>query len=146
MKLIASLALFSGALMSQSAWADAGPYFVSYPGFCNVKRVYIDASTNVYGTEIGCSSSIGAPLVGAFGADGTVIVSVVSNGAPCINTYYPNGGLLGGCSNGGPITYLPRGSYTVRQNSVLDAPKREFNVSTEMPDLEKTKNLPPRPE
>lgn len=146
MKLLARLALFGAVALSQSAWADSGPYYVSYPGYCNVKRVYLDASTNVYGTEIGCSSLIGAPLVGAFGADGTVIVSVISNGVPCINTYYPNGSLLGGCSNGGPITYLPRGSYTVSQSGMVDAPKREFNVSTEMPDLEITKNLPPRPE
>jgi hypothetical protein len=146
MKLLARLVALGAVALSQSAWADTGPYYVSYPGYCNVKKIYINVFSDLYGTEVGCSSSLGTPLIGSFTVDGKVAVSTVVNGSPCIAVYGTDGSLGGGCSAGGPISYTPRSTFTVRQDVGSSPPKPQFVVSTEMPDLEKTKDLPPRPE
>ncbi len=146
MKFLARLALIGAAAMSQSAWADTGPYYVSYPGYCNVKKVYVNTLGDLYGSEVGCSIGYGAPLVGVFTINGSVAVSTMVNGNPCIHVYATNGVLAGGCSAGGPIGYASNSTYTVRQEAGDSPPKPDFNVSTEMPDLEKTRNLPPRPQ
>lgn len=145
MKLLARLALLGAVALSQSAWADTGPYYVSYPGYCNVKKIYVNVLGDLYGSEVGCSTGYGAPLIGVFTATGSVVVSTVVNGNPCINVYATNGTLAGGCSAGGPIGYGSNSTYTVRQESGGGPAKPDFVVTTEMPDLEKTKDLPPRP-
>ncbi len=145
MKLLARLAMLGAVALSQSAWADTGPYYVSYPGYCNVKKIYLNAFSDIYGSEIGCSIGFGAALIGAFTADGKVVVSTVINGTPCITVYGTDGSLGGGCSAGGPIAYVPRSTYAVRQEVGAEPSKVKFVVSTVMPDLEKTKDLPPRP-
>lgn len=148
MKLLSRLALLGAAALSQSAWADTGPYYVSYPGYCNVKKIYVASNTDIYGTEIGCSAIFGQSLMGGIATNGYVAVakaSTISN-VVCFESYAPNGTLQGGCSNGGPISYAPTSVYNVRQSVNSTPPQPHYVVSTEMPDLEKTKNLPPRPE
>lgn len=145
MKLLARVALLGAVALSQSAWADSGPYYVSYPGYCNVKRIYINSFGDLYGTEINCDQGFGAPLIGAFTIDGKVVVSTAVNGAPCLAVYGTDGSLGGGCSSGGPITYPPRSTFVVSQSASTAQPQPQFVVSTELPDLEGIKNLPPRP-
>lgn len=143
MKLLARLALLGGALLSQTAWADTGPYYVSYPGYCNVKKVYINTLNDIYGTEVGCASILGAPVVGTFAINGSAMVSTISNGVPCMHVYGISGYLIGGCSSGGPITYGATITYNARQELREQPAKTLFVISSEMPDLEKTKDLPP---
>ncbi len=147
MKLLARLALLGAAALSQSAWADAGPYYVSYPGYCNVKQIYIATNTDIYGYEIGCSAIYGQSLMGAFTFNGYVAIARASNvpNVVCMETYAPNGTLRGGCSNGGPISYAPTSVYSVVQSVNPGPPAPQYIVSSEMPDLEKTKDLPQRP-
>lgn len=146
MKMLARLVALGAVALSQSAWADTGPYYVSYPGYCNVKKIYINVLGDFYGSEIGCSVGAGAPLLGIFTVTGSAVVSTVVNGNPCVTVYATTGTLAGGCSAGGPISYASNSTYTVRQEAGGKTPRPDFTVSTEMPDLEKTKNLPPRPE
>lgn len=150
-KFLIRMALLGALATSNLAWADAGPYYVSYPAYCNVLKVYINAKAYVYGTEVGCSSILGKALVGAILADGRAVVSQVASGttSPCIDVYGTDGTVTGGCSAGSPVSYSPDTSYTVRQSltpqtSSEHAPNA-FTVSTEMPDLERTKDLPQRP-
>ena len=144
MKILTSLVILGSVAMSQSAWADAGPYYVSYPGYCNVKRVYINAGNDVYGTEINCSAILGQPLLGSFASNGVVFVAEAKGNIACMETYSPNGTLRGGCSNGAPIQYAPVSNYSV-QADLIQQPQQQYVISTEMPDLEKTKDLPARP-
>lgn len=147
MKFLAHLTLLGSVAMSQLAWADAGPYYVAYPGYCNVKRVYVNAVNDVYGVEIGCSSILGQPLLGSFASNGVVFVARASgNGnVACMETYSPDGSLRGGCTGGGPIQYAPASSFSVRQSGSPEQSQRQYVISTEMPDLEKTKDLPALP-
>lgn len=145
MKFLAQLTLLGLVAMPQLAWADAGPYYVAYPGFCNVKRVYVNASNDVYGIEIGCSSILGQPLLGSFAPNGTVFVAKASGNIACIETYSPDGSLRGGCSGGGPIQYAPVSGYAISNSATSEQSQRQYVVSTEMPDLEKTKYLPALP-
>ena len=135
------------ALASRSALADTGPYYVSYPGYCNVKKVYINTLNDIYGTEIGCTAVLGGPLMGTFSVNGTVYVSTVVNGNPCMTVYAVNGTLGGGCSGGGPIAYNPNSFWALRQEFRPGTGARsiEYSVGTELPDLEKVKNLPQLP-
>jgi hypothetical protein len=148
MKLLTRLALFCAALLSQSAWADLGPYYVSYPGFCNVKKVYISNIGGVYGTEVSCASIMGAPLAGLTAPDGTVSVAMSLSGVPCIAAYRMDLSLTVACTNatGGPLGYANTTKFTVQQNTSSPADSQrtlQYNVSTEMPNLELTRDLPP---
>ena len=143
MKYLAKIAFVLMAFSSQFAHADTGPFYVSYPGYCNIKQVYVNTFGDVYGTEVGCSSIIGAPLVGSFTVDGRVAVSTVStSNTPCVTVYNTNGSLVGGCSAGSSVLYFPRGTYTVKEQARAGA-QRAFNVGTEMPDTSQTQGLPP---
>ena len=142
MKLHVRLMLLGAVVTSAGVWADTGPYYVSYPGYCEVKQVYINARNDVYGKEISCISEVGAPLMGSFTDNGVVVVATVSNKIPCLAAYKPNGTLAIGCSAGGPVGYAPSATYVVRQSVSTETTVRNFVVDTEMPDLEKTKNLP----
>jgi hypothetical protein len=148
-KLLAGLALMGAAALSQSAWADSGPYYVSYPGFCNVKAVYITPSNDVYGSEIGCSSLVGQPVMGFITPAGTVNIARYSSSSACMETYWSNGTLTGACSDGSTVNYAPTSVYYVRQAQRLGdaavARPADYSVSTEKPDTEATKNLPARP-
>lgn len=146
--LIASLLSLSAA----SAWADAGPYYVSYPGYCNVKQVYVNAYGDVYGYEIGCTATLGQPLIGSIAPSGIVAVSVQnSQGMACLHSYWPNGTLHGGCSSGYGISYSPDSVYSVsmaaqRANaSPSSGPTLSWKLQTTMPDVSTTRNLPPMP-
>lgn len=149
MKLIASLALIGAAALSQAAWADTGPYYVSYPGFCNVKAVYITPINDVYGSEIGCSATYGQPVMGFITPSGTVNIARYSGTSACMETYWSNGSLTGGCSDGSSISYAPNSYYSVREalrSGTASATRpADFSVSTEKPDMSGTKDLPVRP-
>lgn len=146
MKLLARLTLLGAVVLSQSAWAaDAGPFYVSYPGYCNVRKVYVTAINDLYGTEVGCASLLGSPIIGTMLADGRVTVSAFRLTSVCINVYWPNGALTGGCSDGGPIIYPATSTYSVRQSILPTPPAAQYKVSADMPDLENTKDLPMLP-
>ena len=141
---LARLALLGAAVLSQSAWADNGPYYVSYPGYCNVKRVYMNASGDIYGSEVGCTASLGRPLIGVVDTRGNVVVTSASGSSgACFDSYGPYGVLEGGCSYGGSIVYEQQSRYSVR--SAGKAPRVGYIFSTEQPNLELTKHLPERP-
>lgn len=144
MKLLTRLALFGAVALSQSAWADTGPYYVHTTGFCNIRKVYLNANNDVYGTEVGCSSALGMPIVGFFSSNGAVYAATVnSTGSPCQYVYLPDGSLKIGCSAGGPISYSADGiKYTVQEAGSPGPVLHRYTISTEMPDLEETKNLP----
>ncbi len=133
------------AFLSQSARADLGPYYVTYPGYCNVVKIYVNPVADIYGTEIGCPALLGNPFVGTILGDGRVMVSTTRANAVCINVYWPNGSLVGGCSTGGPIAYPPTSTFNVYQSVPQDPPAAKYRVSTEVPDMDKTKDLPERP-
>jgi len=143
MKLLAHLVIFGGIAMAHNAWADTGPYYVSYPGYCNVKKVWVTPNGDVYGYEASCSSGWGAPLVGSITTDGKVGVSTIVNGAPCMAVYWPDGQLRGGCSSTGTsITVVPTSTYTVRMDA-NGTVRRQYQVSEHEPDLKAVASLPP---
>ncbi len=148
-KLLARLALVGVAVVSQAAWADSGPYYVSYPGYCNVKAVYITPDNDVYGAEIGCSSTLGQPVMGFITPSGTVNIARYNGSSACMDTYWSNGQLTGGCSDGVSISFAPNSYYSVRQamrpGTAPASGPVDFLVSTEKPDLQQTQNLPVRP-
>jgi len=129
-------------ISASGAFADAGPYYVSYPGYCNIKRVYINANGDLYGAEVGCAAIMGQPVIGSISTTGVVGVARYNGTASCLETYQPTGQLRGGCSDGNGIVYAPNSTYTVRSSGPREP---DFVVSSEAPDLEKTKNLPQRP-
>lgn len=141
MKLLTKIAFASMALFAQFAHADTGPYYVSYPGYCNVKKVYLTPGGDVYGTEIGCANGYLVPVVGSTTTDGKVAVATIVNSYPCMTVYWPDGSLVGGCSAGSTIIYPPRSTWTVRMDADT-APRRKYNLSTDMPDISKTQHLP----
>lgn len=129
------------------AKADSGPYFVSYPGYCNVKQLYVDYYGNLYGREVGCTSSYGEPMAGVSAYDGVRVARVNwSTGNPCIETYWYDGTLSGVCSDGFAIQYEPTYYYGVRSapaSGTVAAPLRiKWKLETQMPDLAATKDLP----
>lgn len=143
MKSLAHYALLLGAVtLSQSAWADTGPFYVSYPGYCEVKRIYINTRNDLYGTEVSCPSILGKPLVGTLMGSGGAMVATVESGIPCIAAYSPAGAVLVGCSAGGPVGYAASSNFVVRQSIDQKQSEHQFVVSTEMPNVEATKNLP----
>jgi hypothetical protein len=150
MKLLTRLALLGAAALSQTAWADIGPFYVTYPGYCNVKAVYITPINDVYGSEVGCSSMLGQPVVGFIDPAGNTNISRYSGSSACMETYWANGQLTGMCSDGVSISYSPTSVYSVHQalRSGATAPASrpaDFSVSTVKPDIDATKGLPPRP-
>ncbi len=148
-KILACLALLGAAALSQTAWADTGPYYVSYPGYCNVKAVYITPTDDVYGSEIGCSSTFGQPVMGFITPSDTVNIARYNGTAACMDTYWPNGQLTGACSNGSSVSYAPNSVYSVREairsGTAAAGRPADFIVSTVKPDLERTRDLPARP-
>lgn len=132
---------------SGDAKADSGPYFVSYPGYCNVKQLYVDYYGNLYGKEVGCSASYGEPMVGVSTADGVRVARVNwSTDYPCMETYWYDGTLSGLCSDGNAIQYEPTYYYGVRAipaPGTAAAPTRiAWKLEMQQPDLEANKNLP----
>ncbi len=146
-KIVQLLTMFVVLLVGANAHADSGPYYVSYPGYCNVEKVFINTIGDVYGTEVGCTSTLGNPLVGTFTVDGRVIVSQIYGGMPCIAVYGTDGSLRGGCSSGGSVGYNPNSRYAVRESSrqhtAGETSERSYVVSMDMPDISTTKDLPP---
>jgi hypothetical protein len=147
MKLLAKLVLLGLAAMSQSGWAaDAGPYYVRFPGFCNVKKVYVNTNNDIYGTEVGCSAAMGQAQLGYLGSKGdAILTSPASSGRVCMEFFYTNGTTSMTCSNGTKVEYYADSPYTVKPSAVSETPKSfTYTISTEMPDLEASKNLPSR--
>ncbi len=98
-----------------AAQADVGPLYITYPGYCNVKQIYVNPYNDVYGREVGCTASIGSPFFGTIdSASGNVYVSTQDNGV-CLTAYRADGWIKGGCSNG--VTY----SYGVPVPYVVSA-------------------------
>lgn len=150
MKLLARLTLLgAAAALSQAAWADTGPYYVSYPGFCNVKAVYIKPNNDVYGSEIGCSSMIGQPVMGFIAPSGNVSIARYSGSSACMETYWSNGQLTGACSDGSTVSYSPTSYYSVREavrpGTAPAARPADYSVSMDKPDMQASKDLPARP-
>ncbi len=145
-RIVQLMAMFFVLFLGANAHADTGPFYVSYPGYCNVEKVYINTSGDVYGTEAGCSSNLGAPLIGTFTVDGRVVVSQIYNNMPCMAVYGTNGTLRGGCSNGSSVGYNANSTYTVReanrQRTGTTPMEQTYVVGTEMPDTSLTKDLP----
>ena len=129
------------------ARADTGPYYVSYPGYCNVKKLYVDYYGNLYGKEVGCTVSYGEPMAGVSNSDGVRVARVNwSTGTPCIETYWFDGTLSGLCSDGLAIQYEPTYYYGVRsipEPGTSKGPARiSWKLETQQPDLEAIKSLP----
>lgn len=99
LKKIAALAVALCA--AGAAQADLGPVYVSYPGYCNIKAVYMNVNGDLYGQEVGCAAFVGAPMVGFVNANGSFIFSARDNTArACMHNYLPSGLISVGCSNG----------------------------------------------
>jgi hypothetical protein len=98
-------AVIAGA--SVVASADIGPLWIVHPGFCNIKKIFITPTFDIYGQEVGCSTSLGKPLVGSFTAITNIagVSEVSNNGLPTLNAYYPDGVMKSGASNGTSILY-----------------------------------------
>lgn len=149
MKLLIKLALLGFAAMSQSAWADSGPYYVRLTGFCNAKKVYLNKYNDIYGTEVGCPQLLGQPVVGYLRSDGLAIVSRSLNFAGssvCMEFYFPDGTESLQCSGGTAVDYSSGAtSYTVKPSAISEMSKTTpYVVSTQAPDLESLKDLPAR--
>lgn len=132
---------------SGNAKADSGPYYVTYPGYCNVKQLYVDIYGNLYGREVGCSASYGEPMVGVSASEGVRVSRVNwSTGHPCIETYWYDGTLSGLCSDGYAIQYEPTYYYGVRSiqapGTAATLPRITWKLETQQPDLAALKNLP----
>jgi hypothetical protein len=150
-RLVGTLAVSAASVLllgfSTGARADTGPYFVSYPGYCNVKQLYMDNQGTLYGREIGCEVSIGEPMVGVFSSDGVHVARASrSSGLPCIETYWFDGTLSGACSDGNYIYYEPTLTYGAiqRKQGTSVAPARiAWKLEKQMPDLNALRSLPP---
>lgn len=94
---------------SGSAMADAGPFYVTIPGYCNAKKVFVTPFNQVYGYEIGCSDTVTYPSYGVIDSFGNVLLaSVMSGRSVCMDSYAPDGTLRSSCSNGVTVTNLPQ--------------------------------------
>lgn len=83
------------------AYADTGPIYVTYPGYCNIKQVYLSSTNYIYGYEIGCSTMLNQPLFGYLDATtGNAWISTYESSKVCMAIYASNGQLTPGCSNG----------------------------------------------
>lgn len=139
--------LFCFAALFQSAKADTGPYFVTYKNYCDVKKVYVTASNEVYGTEIGCQRNIGQALVGSIAPDRRVSVATgEADGVACLHTFLPTGTVEVACSSGGPIAHSNPTDFSVLQSTMGQSErsvKGVYGVSTDIPeDLERNQSLP----
>lgn len=102
-KIIAFFALAASAL---SAHADAGPLYVSYGDYCNLKEIYINEYGEFYGAEIGCSSILGSPVFGTVDQlSGNAYASTMVSGRTCLHVYRGDFVLRGGCSDGYQYSY-----------------------------------------
>lgn len=105
-----------------AAQADVGPVYVSYPGFCNVKRIYMNTAGDIYGQEIGCSAILGAPMVGFISPNGSFIFSVRDgSGNACMHNYLATGLISAACSNGAIVNYPTPIAYSA---SISPPPQR----------------------
>ena len=94
--LIASL-----ALVACSAMADTGPIYVTTPGYCNAKKLYINSLNQFYGYEVGCAALSGQPIFGVVDSFNNVLLSnVMTGGYICMDKYRPDGLIQSSCSNG----------------------------------------------
>jgi hypothetical protein len=137
-----------GAAYPGAARADSGPYFITYPGYCNVKQLYIDNQGTVYGKEVGCEVTLGEPMVGVFSSDGVHVARTSrSNGLPCVETYWYDGSLSGVCSDGSYVYYEPTLYYGPQAQrlpgTAAQPPRIAWKQVPQMPDLNTLRNLPP---
>ncbi len=76
--------------LSAAVRADSGPYYLAPQGFCNVYKVFLTDDGYIYGTEVGCSSSVGL-VRGGFWAGGYRFTIAY----PSVNTnLVPDGGVI----------------------------------------------------
>lgn len=147
MKLVSKLLLAGLAAMSQAAWADTGPYYVQLTGYCNVKKVYLNTYNDIYGTEVGCSTSMGSAQMGYLTTSGiAVVTSPRIGGGVCLETFSVATGVTSMmCSAGNKVDYYADSRFVLRQSATPETARPvPFTISTEMPDLEKLKHLPSR--
>jgi hypothetical protein len=81
-KVIRSLLLLSGLVVSGQCLADAGPYYLSTDGFCNVRKFYLTSEGYIYGKEVGCAvgtSTGNYTFTGYYGGGSVFSVSRVSS-------------------------------------------------------------------
>lgn len=96
------------ALVSCSAFADVGPIYVSTPGYCNIKKLYINSLNQFYGYEVGCSAMAGQPIFGIVDSFGNALLSSTTGGGYiCMDKYRPDGWIQSSCSNGANVINMP---------------------------------------
>lgn len=95
------------ALSGFAAHADVGPIYVSYPGYCNIKELYLNSVGDVYGYERGCSATLNAPMFGTLDvySNNIYVSSTEPGGLVCLQAYRGDGQLRGGCTNGRQYQY-----------------------------------------
>lgn len=130
-KLIAAVALMACG----AAQADVGPIYISYPGYCNIKEIYLNPYGDVYGYEKGCSASYGAPFFGTMdGASGNIYVSTPDGGV-CMHVYRADGTLKGGCTNGQAYRYGETIRYFVTSSMPRSLAKSTDKEKDELPSI-----------
>jgi hypothetical protein len=152
--------LFAGLIsfFLQSSWAqNVGPFYVSYTGFCNVKTVYLDSTMSyLWGSETGCTALTGASLSGTVNTStGIAIVSLSPGSYLSTSTITMKTSFFqvfnlsnlthntGASYDGSGLSSIVTSGFTLRSSASNAQQSGEFTISTQMPDLELTKNLPP---
>jgi hypothetical protein len=152
--------LFAGfaALFLQSSWAqNVGPFYVSYTGYCNVKTVYLDSTMSyVWGTETGCSAVNGASLSGTVNTStGMATVSMSPGSYPSTSSITMKTSffevynlsnlsqIYSGSYDGSKLMSVVTAGFTLRSFASNAQQSGGITISTEMPNLELTKHLPP---
>jgi hypothetical protein len=143
MKSLKKLAVVAGIGVSINAVADIN-LWVTYPGYCNVKKLYLNSYLDIYGYEVGCFSSYGRPLVGSYdsGSGNAWISSTDDSGLPVMNVYRYDGLLKGAQTNstGTSIYYGQTITYRVSTTSPVMAVTQSVspnvsNSTKQLPDL-----------
>lgn len=112
LKKFAALAVALSA--AGAAHADLGPIYVSYPGYCNIKAIYMNTNGDLYGQEVGCSAIVGAPMVGFVHTNGSFVFAARDlTSRACLHTYASSGMIVAGCSNGLGVESPPLLPYVI---------------------------------
>lgn len=133
LKKIAALAVALCA--AGAAHADLGPVYVSYPGYCNVKAIYMNNNGDLYGQEVGCSAFLGAPMVGFVHTNGSYVFAARDiTSRACLHTYASSGFIVAGCSGGLGIESPPLLPYVI-SIAPPAAPRAKNAKAVELPHL-----------
>lgn len=117
------------------AQADQGPVYVSYPGYCNIKQIYMDNSGGLYGREVGCTGILGQPMMGFVQPNGSFVFAGSDGGGnACLHTYNANGNLYVSCSSGFTTNYHVPFPYVVSFSRPYEVTPKG-GKSTQLPQL-----------